>query len=95
MLKELPIKENIAIIDIGKKKINEKIDYYDNLSKDNDIRTSLSNYYSKLRDFEIFNSNSNILVLYIIVDVNIQNKIYDSLVDRIYRTSSGNVLNLI
>ena len=95
MLEELPIIDNIAIIDIGKKKINEKIDYYDNLSEDNDIITSLSNYYSKLRDFEIFNNNCNIVVLYIIVDINIQNKIYDSLVDRIYRSSSGNILNLI
>tara|TARA_A100001015_G_C15001582_1_gene718745 strand:- start:753 stop:1772 length:1020 start_codon:yes stop_codon:yes gene_type:complete len=94
MLEELPIQDNIAVIDIGKKKINEKIDYYDNLSEDNDIRTSLSNYYSKLRNFEIYNSNFKIVVLYIIVDVNIQNKIYDSLVDRIYRTSSGNILNL-
>ena len=67
----------------------------DNLSEDNDIITSLSNYYSKLTDFEIFNNNGNIVVLYIIVDINIQNKIYDSLVDRIYRSSSGNILNLI
>lgn len=95
LLEELPIKENIAVIDIGKNKINKKIDYYDNLSEDGDIKISLSSYYSKLRDFELYNRTGNIVVLYIIVDNRIKDKIYDSLIDRIFRTSSGNIINLI
>ena len=93
-LEELPIKDNIAIIDIGSKKIKEDIAYYDNLSEHRNLKLALYSYYEKLRNFELFNKNNNIKVLYIIVDIRIKDDMYMSLVDRIYRTSSGNILNL-
>ena len=93
-LNDLPVTDYIAVLDIGEKKINDRVLYYDNLTEDNNINDALKNYYVKLREFELFNFENKVNKLYIIVDKTIKNQIYESLIDRIYRTSSGNIINL-
>ena len=96
VLSALPIRENVAIIDTGNlcsKLINE-VKYYDNLSLISDINEMMSNFYSKLRDFELFFNKNKIDVLYIIKNSLLNTQKYDSLYDRMYRSSSGNYLKL-
>ena len=96
-IESLPIKDNIAIIDIGNLsiKLREKVKYYDNLSEINNVEEAISEYYNKLRKFEKFNENEDIKVLYLISNIDIKDEKYVSLIDRMFRTSSGKVVNLI
>jgi L-threonylcarbamoyladenylate synthase len=96
ILSNLPIKENIAIIDTGNicNKLINQVKYYDNLSLVSDVNEMMNNFYSKLRDFELFYNKNKIDVLYIINNSLLNNQKYDSLFDRMYRSSSGNYLKL-
>lgn len=95
---DFPLNKNIGIIDVGDycKDFNKNLSYYDNLSDDFDVIEICRNYYEKLRKFENFNKIIKIDTLYIIVESetkNILKEKYDSLVDRIYRTCSGNLID--
>ena len=99
LLDDLPIKEDIAIIDIGETCCNLKgnVKYYDNLSYNSDVDEMMVNFYSKLRDFELYYLNDDIKVLYLVnnkKEETIISKIhkYNSLYDRMYRSASGNNL---
>ena len=98
-LNDLPIKENIGLLDIGNtcQNLSKIVKYYDNLSTISNIEEMMNNFYSKLREFEIFSNENRIDVLYIVnnnQDKNIMNQFekYNSLYDRMFRSSSGNCL---
>ena len=66
--------------------------YYKSLGFYNNIKDISQNYYYNLREFELENINIDSKLLYIISDSSINNYIYDSLLDRMTRSSSGNIL---
>ena len=85
-----------AIINIGNEifDIKNKFGYYDNLSENNDVEEAIKNYYEKLYKFEIQNLGQ-FTKLFIIVNSNIKDIKYESLIDRIYRSSSGKKIDLV
>ena len=96
-IEDLPIQSNIGLIDIGNisNNLKKQVKYYDNLSNSSNIDESVRSYYSKLRLFEKFNNDNVIDILYIVHNKMLNNIKYDSLFDRIYRSASGNIINLI
>ena len=99
ILEDLPVKKNIAILDVGDICYHLKNDivYYDNLSYSSNVYEMTSNFYRKLRDFEVYSTYNKITVLYLINNINNiinENNVekYKSLYDRMYRSSSGNCL---
>jgi tRNA threonylcarbamoyl adenosine modification protein (Sua5/YciO/YrdC/YwlC family) len=85
-----------AILNIGDEifNIKNKFGYYDNLSENNDVDEAFKNYYKMLYKFELKNSGQ-FTKLFIIVKSNIKDIKYNSLIDRIYRSSSGKKIDLV
>lgn len=94
-LEDLPFKSNIAIIDFNDycDKIRSNVNYYDKLCI-NDIKEASFNYYDKLREFKNFNCDNIIKILYLIKDLNLNDELYNSLIDRMTRSSSGNIISI-
>ena len=86
---KLEYSNEYAILNIGSENfdVKNKFGYYDNLSKNNDVDEALKNYYKILYKFELQN-----LVQF--TKSNIKNIKYNSLFDKIYRTSSGKKIDL-
>lgn len=98
-INDLPIKTNFAVIDYNNLckslKLNKNLEYYDLLSAEGNIEKAAFNYYNKLRNFELIcNKKNQINVLYLVKDNKVKNNFYNSLIDRMIRSSSGNIVSL-
>lgn len=95
-LLKLESSKKFAILNIGSEifNIKNKFGYYDNLSENNDVDEAFKNYYKMLYKFELQNLGQ-FNKLFIIVKSNITDIKYNSLIDRIYRSSSGKKIDLV
>lgn len=96
-IEDLPIKNNFSIIDVNYLALSIKniSNYYKNLGKTDDLNNLTKFYYNELRLFERLNKNIQTNILYLVCDSTNKDLKYTCLLDRMVRSASGNIINIL